>query len=260
MKINLKNIIICCISVAICIISFAAIPNTAMAAQCNTAGRNVYPYIWYTYGTFNTGVNSSNKGCNKTPNYNCQRKCQNNTSTKASTEITTFIIPENTKPQPDKKPDVTTQAGTTVQKPVETTVNHEIETETTTQAVNNSYAQQILDLVNKERTKAGLKPLTLNSQVSQAAQIKSEDMMKNGYFSHTSPTYGTPFALMQRLGIKYNYAGENIAKGQKTPEAVVDAWMNSEGHRKNILNGSFKEMGIGYAKGGSTYWVQMFIG
>ena len=88
-----------------------------------------------------------------------------------------------------------------------------------------------------------------------------EDMMKNGYFSHTSPTYGSPFEMMKTFGITYKSAGENIAKGQKTPAAVMNGWMNSSGHRANILNASYEQIGVGFCKdsSGVTYWVQMFI-
>ena len=79
------------------------------------------------------------------------------------------------------------------------------------------------------------------------------------YFSHTSPTYGTPFQMMKNFGITYRTAGENIARGQISPKAVVDAWMNSSGHRANILNSSFTHIGVGYAENG-RYWTQMFIG
>ena len=83
--------------------------------------------------------------------------------------------------------------------------------------------------------------------------------MKNlGYFSHTSPTYGSPFDMMKNFGISYRSAGENIAKGYATPEAVVKGWMNSPGHRANILNKSFTHIGVGYVENGS-YWTQMFI-
>ena len=84
-------------------------------------------------------------------------------------------------------------------------------------------------------------------------------MKNNNYFSHTSPTYGSPFDMMKQFGISYKTAGENIAKGQKTPEAVVNAWMNSEGHRSNILNANYTQMGLGYTNG-TVYWCQMFIG
>jgi uncharacterized protein YkwD len=84
-------------------------------------------------------------------------------------------------------------------------------------------------------------------------------MQQNGYFDHTSPTYGTPFAMMQSLGISYRTAGENIAMGQSTPQAVVNAWMNSEGHRANILSTSYTQIGVGYVANGN-YWTQWFIG
>ena len=87
-------------------------------------------------------------------------------------------------------------------------------------------------------------------------------MVNKNYFNHTSPTYGSPFDMMKQFGISYNTAGENIAMGQKTPSEVVTAWMNSEGHRKNILSSNFTQIGVGVAKNasGQLYWTQMFIG
>lgn len=122
-------------------------------------------------------------------------------------------------------------------------------------------AQEVIKLVNKERNAAGLSALAENSRLSEVAQAKAEDMMKNGYFSHTSPTYGSPFEMMKTFGIAYKSAGENIAKGQKTPAAVMNGWMNSSGHRTNILNASYEQIGAGFCKdsSGVAYWVQMFI-
>lgn len=124
-----------------------------------------------------------------------------------------------------------------------------------------SMESEVVTLVNKERAKYGLKPLTANWEVARVARYKSEDMRDKNYFSHTSPTYGSPFDMLKSFGIQYSYAGENIAAGQTTAQSVVTAWMNSEGHRKNILSSNFKEIGVGYAKGGSYghYWTQMFI-
>lgn len=125
-----------------------------------------------------------------------------------------------------------------------------------------SYAKEfeaeVVRLVNIERKKAGLSELKHNWELSRVARYKSEDMRDKGYFSHTSPTYGSPFQMMRSFGISYRTAGENIAKGQTTPAAVVKGWMNSSGHRANILNSSFTEIGVGYASG--NYWTQMFIG
>ncbi|WP_449602546.1 CAP domain-containing protein [Paenibacillus sp. Marseille-Q9583] len=117
--------------------------------------------------------------------------------------------------------------------------------------------QKVLELVNKERTNAGLKPLSLNSELSKMALAKAQDMSDNNYFDHQSPTYGSPFDMMKAFGISYNTAGENIAKGQSSPEEVMNQWMNSPGHRANILNSSFTEIGIGYY---NSEWVQEFIG
>lgn len=122
-----------------------------------------------------------------------------------------------------------------------------------------AYENEVVRLVNIERDKQGLKPLVSDWQLSRVARYKSQDMQDNGYFSHNSPTYGSAFNMMKSFGISYRTAGENIARGQRTPKEVVNAWMNSSGHRANILNSSFTKIGVGYAKDGN-YWTQMFIG
>lgn len=123
-------------------------------------------------------------------------------------------------------------------------------------------ANEIILLVNKERKKHNLSDLTLSAELSNVANIKAQDMADNNYFSHDSPTYGSPFDMMKQFGITYKSAGENIAAGQQTAEAVMQSWLNSSGHRANILNPNFTELGVGYDKGGTygTYWVQEFIG
>jgi len=112
-------------------------------------------------------------------------------------------------------------------------------------------------LVNQMRVQNGLKPLNIDENLSVKARIKSNDMKANKYFSHNSPTYGSPFNMMQSLGIAYRSAGENIAKGYTSAEAVVNAWMNSPSHKANILSSKYTSMGIGYVDG---YWTQWFIG
>ncbi|MBQ8371879.1 MAG: SafA/ExsA family spore coat assembly protein [Clostridia bacterium] len=121
------------------------------------------------------------------------------------------------------------------------------------------YEKEVVRLVNEIRAENGLGKLTYNWELCRVARYKSQDMRDNGYFSHTSPVYGSPFQMMKSFGITYRTAGENIAKGQSSPEAVVNAWMNSPGHRANILNASFTEIGVGYVADG-RYWTQMFIG
>lgn len=121
------------------------------------------------------------------------------------------------------------------------------------------YVQQVINLTNAERSKKGLPALKADTQLNGVAQKKSVDMQQNNYFSHTSPTYGSPFDMMRDFGVTYKSAGENIAQGQRTPQEVVTAWMNSEGHRKNILSGNFTHIGVGFEKTGN-HWTQMFIG
>lgn len=125
-----------------------------------------------------------------------------------------------------------------------------------------AFQKEVVRLVNVERQKQGLGKLSLNAKLSNVATLKSQDMINKNYFNHTSPTYGSPFDMMKQFNISYKTAGENIAKGQKTPAEVVKAWMNSQGHRENILNKNYTEIGIGVAKdaNGTLYWTQMFIG
>ncbi len=120
-----------------------------------------------------------------------------------------------------------------------------------------SLEQQVVTLVNQQRASYGLPALSLSTTLSNGARLKSQDMQKNHYFSHTSPTYGSPFDMMRSLGISYRSAGENIAMGYSTAAAVVNAWMNSPGHRANILSGSYKQIGVGYVSNGG-YWTQWF--
>ena len=118
--------------------------------------------------------------------------------------------------------------------------------------------QQVLTLTNQERAKSGLKALSTDSALMNSAREKSADMSKNNYFSHTSPTLGSPFDQMKAKGIQYKAAAENIAMGQQTANEVVKGWMESPGHRANIMNGSYTHIGIGYDANGN-YWTQQFI-
>lgn len=118
---------------------------------------------------------------------------------------------------------------------------------------------EVVRLCNIERSKRGVAPLTANWQLSRVARYKAQDMRDKNYFNHYSPTYGSPFDMMKKFGLSFYQAGENIAMGQRTPQEVVSSWMNSTGHRANILNPNFKEIGVGFAKDGSCYWSQMFM-
>ncbi len=126
-----------------------------------------------------------------------------------------------------------------------------------TEVTDSTFATQVVTLVNQERAKAGLSPLAAtNATLTKMALDKAKDMYNNGYFDHNSPTYGSPFDMMKKYGINYRYAGENIAKGQRTPQEVMNAWMNSPGHRANILGANFTTIGVAYYNG---VWVQEFI-
>lgn len=120
---------------------------------------------------------------------------------------------------------------------------------------------KMVNLVNQERLGQGIKPLSVNQQLTALARLKSQDMVKNNYFSHNSPTYGSPFDMMKANGVKYSTAGENLA-GASTTEAAHQNLMNSAGHRANILNSSFNQIGIGIASGSiyGNIYTQMFIG
>lgn len=130
----------------------------------------------------------------------------------------------------------------------------------TTQYVGTDFQRRVVALVNIEREKVGHDPLTEAPKLDKGATAKAADMRDKGYFSHTSPTFGSPFAMMKTYGVSYNRAGENIASGYRTPESVVRGWMKSPGHRANILSTKYGKIGIGYAKGGKSgaYWVQWF--
>lgn len=121
--------------------------------------------------------------------------------------------------------------------------------------------KEVFDLINKQRTQNGLSALKLDTETLRVARIKAQDMVDNNYFSHNSPTYGTPFQMLNSFKISYKTAGENIA-GNSSNSAAVTAWMNSSGHKANILNSSFNYTGIGVVKS-SKYgkiYVQMFLG
>lgn len=121
--------------------------------------------------------------------------------------------------------------------------------------------QIILNLVNKARKEAGLAELKTDSEIMKVAEIKAKDMEDNNYFSHTSPTYGSPFDMLKSFGVSYKSAGENIAAHQ-TAEKAFEAWMDSPGHKANILNSSYNYTGIGVVESNryGKMLVQMFVG
>lgn len=177
--------------------------------------------------------NNQNSNQNKPNNNNSVNDCTNDNTNNSTNDST-------------NKPSTETPSNP----------NKPVEDENNSNSSVSSIEQEVVRLVNIERQKEGLSPLSIDTQLSKVARLKSEDMKNKGYFSHTSPTYGTPFDMLKQFNISYKTAGENIAKGQKSAEAVVNAWMNSEGHRRNILSKSFTHIGVGHT---SNYWTQLFI-
>lgn len=162
--------------------------------------------------------------------------------------------PEVTKEQPK----ATATTPTTAQPSASKNTTQSTTPVTSTSSDIDAIEAAVVELTNAERVKAGLEPLKTYAPLMAAAREKSQDMKDKSYFSHTSPTYGSPFDRLKALGISYKAAGENIAKGQRTAEEVVTAWMNSEGHRANILDSNFTHIGVGYVKDGNI-WTQQFI-
>lgn len=130
-----------------------------------------------------------------------------------------------------------------------------VNTVTGLSAQESQYIEEVCVLTNQEREKQGLPALTLDAQMTVAAQAHAVDMHTRNYFGHDNPEGESPFDRMRNLGIKFGYAAENIARGYRTPEDVVQGWMNSSGHRANILHNKMKRLGVGYHQG---YWVQNF--
>ncbi|WMJ78377.1 MULTISPECIES: CAP domain-containing protein [unclassified Sedimentibacter] len=202
-------------------------------------------------------IDCSNLFSKKTVKYNVPTT---ETETPADTQAEVEVPVDNSTESEATK---TIENQTPAEAPAETTTtvedNTAAETESTVTSVS-AYEQKVVELVNIEREKEGLPALTLDTAISNVARIKSQDMADNNYFAHQSPTYGSAGSMLTKFGISWSAWGENIASGQKTPEAVVTAWMNSAGHRANILSSNFSKIGVGYVtnSNGTSYWTQMF--
>lgn len=159
-----------------------------------------------------------------------------------ATETAKYVKPTNTLPTTTKATATTPTTGE------QTTVN------------NMSYANQVVDLVNVERAKEGLAPLSIDTKLESAALVRTQEIQTN--FSHTRPNGTSCFTVFDEQSIEYHICGENIAWGQRMPEEVVNAWMNSPGHRANIMNPRFTKIGVGNLKNNSNtqYWTQLFTG
>ncbi len=167
------------------------------------------------------------------------------------TELPDVDIPENNIPETDlpdnNTPDNNPGNGSTEESTPETTPDSE-----------HAFLKQVVDLVNAERAKEGLSPLSINQNVQAAAMVRAKECEQ--LFSHTRPN-GSSFATaLKEQNVSYRSAGENIAWGQHSPQEVMKAWMNSPGHRANIMNPNFTTIGVGYYENvnGTDYWCQLF--
>lgn len=180
----------------------------------------------------------------------------NSSDTVSSSGASTTTAPKTTN---GTRPSLTTrpsQSSTTVGRPSSSSTSAVTTTKTTVAPVPVDKADQVAALVNAERAKAGLSALALDKELSANATVRAEEIVNN--FSHTRPN-GASFS--SAITISYRRAGENIAYGYPTAEAVMDGWMNSSGHRANILQSSFTKIGVGVVQRGNTlYWVQLFTG
>lgn len=175
---------------------------------------------------------------------------KDNSNKKIETQKPETQKPETQKPE-TQKPE--TQKPETQKPETQKPSNEESKTDLT----ESQFASEVVRLVNVEREKAGLNPLTADSTIQKAAYVRS--MEQKQLFSHTRPNGSSCFTALDEEGVSYRGAGENIAMGQKTPADVMKAWMNSDGHRANILNKNFTHIGVGYyTNNGTAYWTQLF--
>ncbi|MDO4338805.1 MAG: CAP domain-containing protein [Eubacteriales bacterium] len=169
-------------------------------------------------------------------------------------------IPDNQEPETPEQPDIPEQPDAPDNgKPEQPDVPDEEEPDSgITEDSVHAYARQVVTLVNEERAKAGLPEVTLNLDITAAANVRAKEIKQN--FAHTRPDGSSFSTALTEQGVSYRGSGENIAWGQKTPEEVMNGWMNSDGHRANILNKNFRNIGVGYYQDerGVNYWVQLF--
>lgn len=198
-----------------------------------------------------TTCTKSNYDLNSLKNYICNLDNRAANITKVTANVKTVDLNSvDSKSILNAKQTATKPVATQQAEPSNTTASSSV----------SSYEQKVVELVNVERQKAGLSSLTLDTAISNIARMKSKDMATNNYFAHQSPTYGSAGDMLTKNGIKWSAWGENIASGQKTPQEVVTAWMNSPGHKANIMSTNFSKLGVGYAlnSNGTPYWTQMF--
>lgn len=166
---------------------------------------------------------------------------------------------EQTTPDLIEEP-VTIELETPAQAEMPLSCNVQDPSPTPSNTGSSSVIQEVVNIVNQERSRAGLSPLRIHSQLNAAAQAHSDDMVRNNFMGHTGSDGSSMGDRIRRNGYNFRTAGENVAAGQSSPQDVMRSWMNSPGHRQNILNPNFRDIGVGCAHGGSygIYWTQKF--
>ena len=232
------------LSISLAFSLFLAISSTALAAPSAYWTQNyrqnfAYSYNYsYLYGTTQKPGQNNTQGSRPDNQAFWQQlmdKLEGGQNQNGGTDATT-------RPEENNSAGNTSKPGTTISPDTES---------------NSSYQQQVVALVNQERAKQGLSPVTADSRISAAAQVRAQEAAQS--FSHTRPNGTSCFTALKEAGISYRGAGENIAYGQKTPQSVMEDWMNSSGHRANILNAKYTKIGVGYTViNGTPYWSQFF--
>ena len=252
----MKKVTVCAMIAAMTVTGAAALPVQAATNARNSANCNGKGYYVFTGGKVSDLENIKSRldelcgqlngntttitfpGCNLPENKPETTPPSEDTNTPESKPETT--PPSEDTSTPESKPETSTPEN----KP-------EADKELT-------FAEQVVELVNQERTKAGLNAVTLDQNIASAALVRAKEIETS--FSHTRPNGSKFSTALTEQGVTFKGAGENIAWGQKSPEAVMQAWMNSEGHRANILNKNFTKIGVGYYQNarGTNYWTQLF--
>ena len=243
----MKKVTVCAMIAAMTVTGAAALPVQAATNAGNSANCNGKGYYVFTGGKVSDLENIKSR---------LDELCGQLNGNTTTITFPGCNLPEN-KPQttpprehtntPESKPETTPpseDANTPENKP-------EADKELT-------FAEQVVELVNQERTKAGLNAVTLDQNIASAALVRAKEIETS--FSHTRPNGSKFSTALTEQGVTFKGAGENIAWGQKSPEAVMQAWMNSEGHRANILNKNFTKIGVGYYQNasGRNFWTQLF--
>lgn len=243
----MKKVTVCAMIAAMTVTGAAALPVQAATNAGNSANCNGKGYYVFTGGKVSDLENIKSR---------LDELCGQLNGNTATITFPGCNLPEN-KPEttppsedtntPESKPEITPpseDANTPENKP-------EADKELT-------FAEQVVELVNQERTKAGLNAVTLDQNIASAALVRAKEIETS--FSHIRPNGSKFSTALTEQGVTFKGAGENIAWGQKSPEAVMQAWMNSEGHRANILNKNFTKIGVGYYQNaaGRNFWTQLF--